>query len=102
MAGYRRLPVAGGFMRSPARESDHSVQSCHQEPLCLVACERQASGPAEVYSPVSCQAFGPGGLTMPAMWPPLDSTYRTVQPSRPVALYDDGQGTMWALIAHTI
>src|SRR4029077_3686911 len=73
-AGYRRLPIAGGFMCAPARASDHSVQSCHQDPLCLVTAPHQAAGSLAVSSPVSSQALAPGGLTMPAMCPPLDST----------------------------
>ncbi len=89
MAGCFLLPMCGGLISSPARDSDQAVQSSHHEPGCLVPERRHASGSgkAAVSSPVaSCQAFGPGGLTMPAMCPPLDSTYLTLPPISPQVL----------------
>ena len=48
-----------------------------------------------------CHALGPGGLTMPAMCPPLPSTNRTGPLTRSTVLYADSHGTMWSLIALT-
>src|ERR1022692_296635 len=91
---YLLLPIAGGRMRSPARPCAHLVQSSHQEPLCLVGGLDQPAASAGLLSAASYHAFGPGGLTMPATWPPLDRTYRTSPPSSLVAWYDACQGTM--------
>ena len=74
MAGCCLLPRFGGLMCAPARASDQVVQSSHHEPRCLLLDRRQASGSGPAYSAASYQAFGPGGLTMPAICPPLDST----------------------------
>src|SRR5450755_787254 len=93
--------MAGGRTRPPARRCAHPVQSSHQEPLCLAAAARQSAASAGLLSAVSYQGFGPGGLTMPATWPPLERTYRTSPPSSLVAWYDVDQGTMWSLTAPT-
>ena len=49
--------------------------------------------------PTMCQTFGPGGATMPAMWPPEPSTNRAGPLTRPADLYAVSHGTMWSLIA---
>ena len=74
MARCCLLPMCGGLMRAPARFSDQAVQSSHHEPRCLLLAARQPSASTPLSSAASYQAFGPGGLTMPAIWPPLEST----------------------------
>src|ERR1700730_12399198 len=88
-------------MCSPDRESDHCVQSSHHDPLCLAAEARHCSGSVWLRLVASYQALGPGGVTMPAMCPPLDSTYQTLPPISLVVWNDPCQGTMWSLIAPT-
>src|ERR1700727_1087179 len=102
--------MGGGAVGSPDRDAAHCVQSSHHEPDCRTAAARQSAGAADPSSAAeattgawpsaasaaeaeaagsgaaaSYQAFGPGGLTMPAMWPPLERTYLTSPPSRRVA-----------------
>ena len=88
---------------SPAVSSDQRVQSSHHVPALRCAVARHASaGPAAASSSwARNHAFGFGGLTMPAMWPPLLSTNRTGPLTRDVVLYADSHGTMWSLIALT-
>src|ERR1700733_1550432 len=94
--------MGGGAMMSPALASAQAVQSSHQEPSRRCASFRHWAGSGGLCSAVSYQAFGPGGFTMPAICPPLDRTYRTLPPSRLVALYDEDHGTMWSLTAPTM
>src|SRR5687768_17778498 len=96
--------MAGGSCFGPECSSDHLAQSSHQEPARRSAASRQAAavgGSASSVGATWYHAFGPGGLTMPAMCPPLLSTKRTGPLTRPVVLYDDSHGTMWSLIALT-
>src|SRR4051794_36060648 len=96
--------MGGGSCIGPECSSDQTAQSSHHEPLRRSAPLRQAFAPAGSASSVGCtwyQALGPGGLTMPAMWPPLLSTNRTGPLTSPVVLYDDCHGTMWSLMALT-
>src|SRR5215469_2285945 len=97
MGGYRSLPIGGGWVRGPARVPAHSAQSCHQDSLCRVAVSRHCPAEAGLGGPAaagpagsaallggpaallggpaaSYHAFGPGGFTIPAMCPPLEST----------------------------
>src|SRR5712691_3748976 len=82
--GYSSLPVGGGFTSGPEFPADHAAQSSHQEPSCRVACWRHSSADSGWFSPMRCHPFGPGGLTMPAICPPLVSTNRTGPDSSPV------------------
>ena len=67
---------------APARAMDQSVQSSHQEPPLREASARQACGVNGWLELVSYHAFGVGGLTMPAMWPPLERMNRTSPPEQ--------------------
>src|SRR5579863_2792295 len=94
--------MGGGAVRAPARALPQTAQSSHHEPLWRWAALRHWAGSGGLCSAVSYQALGPGGFTMPAICPPLDRMYRTLPPSRLVALYDEGHGTMWSLTAPTM
>ena len=48
---------------------------------------------------VQSRTFGPGGLTMPAMWPPDVITKRIGPLNSCVVRYDTCHGTMWSSIA---
>src|SRR3954453_3139122 len=96
--------MPGGSCSGPECSSDHLAQSSHHDPLRRSALSRQAAavaGSASSPGPPWYQAFGPGGLTIPAMCPPLLSTKRTGPLTRPGVLYDDCHRTMWSLIALT-
>ena len=97
------LPIAGGSCSWPECSSDQRAQSSHQEPLRRSALLRQAAAVEGACSPSATwyQAFGPGGLTMPAMCPPLLSTNRTGPLTSPIVLNDASHGTMWSLMALT-
>jgi hypothetical protein len=96
--------MPGGSCSGPECSADQPAQSSHQEPLRRSAAARQSAAVAGSTSSVGAawyQALGPGGLTMPAMCPPLLSTNRTGPLTSPVVLYDDCHGTMWSLTALT-
>lgn len=59
----------------------HLAQSSHQVPVCSVALSFHSCGSAGWLSFVQCLAFGPGGLTIPAMCPEVLSTNRLSPPN---------------------
>src|SRR5215218_5766242 len=96
--------MPGGSCIAPEYSSDQVAQSSHHDPLRRWAPARQpaaVAGGASSVGATSYHALGPGGLTIPAMCPPLLSTKRTGPLTSPVVLYDDSHGTMWWLMALT-
>src|SRR4051794_31113650 len=96
------LPIDGGSVSGPERLAPQAAQSSHQEPACRSPPERHCWGSSGYCSPVTYQAFGEGGLTMPAMWPPLDNTNRASPLMCLRVAYDEVHGTMWSLMAETM
>ena len=86
--GSARCPSAAGPAAGRRCSSDQTAQSSHQVPVRRSAVPRHSAPVAgsESLSLTMCQAFGPGGLTMPAMCPPLPSTNRTGPLTRPTVL----------------
>ena len=80
---------------------DQSVQSSHHEPALRAASARHACGVNGWLEPASYHALGVGGLTMPAMCPPLERMKRTSPPSSWTDFYELVHGTMWSLMAPT-
>src|SRR3954453_8541912 len=96
--------MRGGSCIGPGGSADQVARSSPPEPPRRSPPARQAAASAGSASSVGAtwsQAFGLGGLTMPAMCPPLLRTNRTGPLTRPVVLYEASHGKMWSLIALT-
>src|SRR5690348_14712811 len=83
---YLLLPIVGGSIIGPACSLDHAAQSTHHDPALRLAACFHSSGLAGFSSAARNHALGPGGLTMPAMCPPLLSTNRAGPENSPVVL----------------
>ena len=87
---------------APACSPAHAVQSIHHDSAVRLAACIQSSALVGLSSLERNHALGPGGLTIPAMCPPLLSTNRVAPDNSPVVLYADCHGTMWSFFALTM
>src|SRR3712207_4024731 len=106
MGGWFSLPMLGGSTFPPERGSSQFFQSTHQEPSCSVAFLRHSSAvlasPASPPSLTQCLPLPlEGGLIMPAMWPLLARTKRTVPLVSWLTFHAEYHGTMWSRSAPT-
>src|ERR1035437_3125142 len=87
ITGCSLLPsLAGAATLGPPCLATHLAQSSHQVPVWSVAFSFHSCGSLGLASFVQCLAFGPGGLTIPAMCPDVLSTNRLEPPNSCVVL----------------
>ena len=80
------LPRFGGASFGPVWSPDQLAQSTHHDSAVRFAPCIHSSALAGLSSLDRNHAFGPGGLTIPAMCPPLLSTNRVAPENNPVVL----------------
>ena len=77
--GYAAEPIGGGLVSSPACSVDHCAQSAHHDSDVRCATDNQSSASGGLSAADRYHDFGPGGLTIPAICPPLLRTNRVFQ-----------------------